>query len=85
MWEFVKSLLASRGFWTGLGPVIIAIFNLVGHPLGDDQQQALGVVLTALAGWLGKTAYRRAKSVPGGYRTLYVAAEKKIEDAKYGC
>lgn len=65
--DFIIDTLKSRAFWTGLGPVIVAIFNLLGHPLGDEKVQALTVILTAIGGWVAVTAARAAKGKPTSY------------------
>jgi hypothetical protein len=66
--DFLKGLLSSRAFWTGLGPVVVAIFNLIGRPLGDAQVQAMTVILSAIAGWAAVTATRRVRGVPTSHR-----------------
>ena len=68
MLTWLKNLLWSRAFWTGLGPVVVAAFKLFGRPLGDDKEQALTVLLSAIAGWVGVTAVRKAKGLPSSYK-----------------
>lgn len=82
--DFFANLLQSRAFWSGLGPVIVAIFNLAGRPLGDDSVQALTVIITFLGGFFGVTAMRAARGKPTSYKKLSVKAEKAEDDAKYG-
>ena len=81
--EFLKNLLASRAFWSGLGPLVVAVFNLIGHPLGDETVQAMTVVITFLAGFFGITVTRAAIGRPTSYRKAEQKAEKVAEDAKY--
>lgn len=69
-WTYLKGLLASRGFWTGIGPGIISFFALIGHPIAEGKQQALLAICSMVVGWLGITGARVLKGEPGSYRKL---------------
>ena len=82
--EFLKNLLSSRAFWSGLGPLIVAVFNLLGRPLGDSDIQALTVILTFLGGFFGVSVLRARAGRPTSYRTSEKHAEEITDGNKYG-
>ena len=67
MRDFIIATLKSRAFWTGLGPAIVAFCTLIGRPLGDEQAQALAIILSAIAGWVTVTATRAQAGSPVSY------------------
>lgn len=67
MRDWILTLLRSRGFWTGLGPVIIAVHHLFGVTFSDSKVAALGVILSAIGGWATVTVVRKVKGEPTSY------------------
>lgn len=65
--EWLKTLVASRSFWSGLVPVIVAVSNLAGHPIGSDEVQAITVVVGWLSGFFGVTITRIMVGKPASY------------------